>query len=331
MMNDKISMILTQCIDDIEKGEKTVAECIEQYPQYKDELVDLLNLMQYVKVNLKEPVDEDFRWRTRSTLVNRVVNHQPVTIWEKSRLWFRETFTIRKRKPIMQAVLIVTVLLSLISGGSVLASENTVPGDFLYPLKMIVEEARLVITGEEKDATLHLQFAERRLREVEALAEKGRYQGIGVAIDRFENHIDGAARSVPVDKGSEEIQKDWKLTEFSDSIFKHQAVLQGLLEDEVIAVEAREAIEHAIEVSKKGQLRLSELFPEGLPAQPPVEPGMPPLPEKPVDPGPPDLPTIPTLPVEIPVDLDDLPEDDDEDDGPPFPLPEPAEGQPGRP
>ncbi|MBE0410263.1 MAG: hypothetical protein IBX69_11085 [Anaerolineales bacterium] len=88
------------------------------------------------------------------------------------------------------------------------------------------------------------------------------------------------------------------------------------------------------------QIKLNELFPEGPPAAPPLgvppsippeEPELPPLPEMPVDPAQPDLPTIPTLPVELPVDLGDLPEDDDEDDGPPFPLPEPVEGQPGRP
>jgi hypothetical protein len=336
MMNDKFSMILTQCIDDIQKGEKTVAECIEQYPDYKDELADLLNVMQFVKDNLKESVDEDFRWRTRSTLVNRVVSHQPVTIWDKSRLRFRETFTLRRRKPIMQLIVIVTLLFSLVSGGSVLASENAIPGDFLYKVKLFVEEARLVLTGEEKEVELYLQFAEKRLREVESLAERGRFEGIGVALDRFENHIDGATRSIPAERPPNDIEQDWKVIELSDSIFRHQEVLQGLLDNEVVAEQGRGAIEHAIEVSKKGQMKLNEIFPEGPPAKgppsiPPGEPELPPLPEKPVDPGPPDLPGIPTLPVELPVDVEDLPEDDFEDDGPPFPLPEPVEGQPGRP
>jgi hypothetical protein len=335
-MNDKFSFILSRCIASIEKGETTVDECIEQYPEYKDELADMLGVMKYVTDNLREPVDEDFRWRTRSTLVNRVINHQPITIWGNTLMWLRETFSIKRRKPLVQLVVLVTLLLSLVSGGSVLASENAIPGDFLYPVKMFVEEARLVLTGEEKEVELYLQFAEKRMREVESLAERGRFERFEVALDRFENQIDGAARSIPAERPPIDIEQDWKLIELADSIFRHQEVLQGLLDDEAVAEQGRGAIEHAIEVSKKGQMKLNEIFPEGSPAKgppsiPPGESELPPHPDKPVDPDPPDLPGIPTLPVELPVDEGDLPEDDDEDERPPFPLPEPVEGQPGKP
>jgi hypothetical protein len=327
-MNDQFTSILTQCIDNIERGEMTPEECIENYPQYGDELADLLGMMHSIKTTSHEPVDEAFCWRTRASLVNKVISHQPVTIWDKPQLLLREIFSHRSRVPRMQIVLIVTLLLSLLSGGSVLAAENAVPGDLLYPLKMFVEEMRIAIFGEDKDTELHLQFAEKRLREVELLAEKGRFEGIGMAIDRFEHHIKGVERSIPAGKTHEDILRYWRMYELCETIFKHQEVLERLLDDEVVAEEARVAIEHAIEASAKGQTKLNELFPEGPPVTPPLE--FVPIPDDLQPQGEPELPEssgIPELPVELPFDPDVIPTDQGDEL---FPLPVPVV-PPGRP
>lgn len=331
-MNNQFANILQQCIDDIESGEKTPEECVRHFPEYEVELADILGVVNFIKNTPHEPVNEDFRWRTRATLVNQVTGLQPETFWKKSYLRIKEAFVIRQRMPRIQLLLIVVLLLALVSGGTVLASHYSVPGDNLYPLKLVVEEARLVISGEDKETDLYIQFAEKRLREVEMLAERGRYERIILATDRFEFQIEGATRSVPVDTAIENDLRAHRLEQLSDSIYKHQEILQGLLDDEAVAEEARGAIEHAIEASEHGQSKLRDLFPqghlptpiqEGLPI--PEDPKPPVQPQIPVTPGPPD---IPELPVELPVGPDI---DETEVDEGGFPPPEPVEAPPGRP
>jgi len=328
-MNDRLTSVLTQCIDGLERGEMTLIECVENYPEFKDELRDLLDVMQSIKTIAHEPVEEDFRWRTRASLVNKVISHKPASIWDKFRLWIKETSIFRNRVAKVQIVLVIALLLSLVSGGSVLAAENAVPGDFLYPLKMFVEELRMAIIGEDDDVELHLRFAEKRLREVESLAEKGRFEGIGTAIDRFEYHIEGATRPDLADKKHDDILRDWRLYELSETIIKHQEVLERLLEDEVVVDEARAAIEHAIEASTKGQAKLNELFPEGFPAKPPIESiPAPDIPKPQTEPEFEEVPGIPELPVEIPVDTEVTPPEGDEGV---LPIPLPVGSPPGRP
>lgn len=66
----------------------------------------------------------------------------------------------------------VTILLglSLVGGTSFAASGSTLPGDFLYPVKLAKEKVQLGLTvGQESKAKLKAKFAENRLSELHAL------------------------------------------------------------------------------------------------------------------------------------------------------------------
>ena len=57
---------------------------------------------------------------------------------------------------------------------SVNASRLSLPGDFLYPVKLTSEKVQVALTsGEEKKANKYLENAEERVREIEALAVDG--------------------------------------------------------------------------------------------------------------------------------------------------------------
>lgn len=70
-----------------------------------------------------------------------------------------------------------TFLIALLLGGSgvALISEQSVPGDFLYPVKLNVNEniRHALAIGSVAEARLALALLQERLREVEILAEKG--------------------------------------------------------------------------------------------------------------------------------------------------------------
>jgi hypothetical protein len=73
------------------------------------------------------------------------------------------------------------LLLVAVSFALVQASAAALPGMALYPVKLAVEDARLWLAPAEDEPALHLEFARRRLAEIEALAEQGRSDPEAVA------------------------------------------------------------------------------------------------------------------------------------------------------
>jgi hypothetical protein len=69
-------------------------------------------------------------------------------------------------------VLIMLAKLSSVSGGVVLAAEQSLPGDLLYPVKEKVEDVRLSVARDP--ASLALFYAERRLQDIDEAMQKGR-------------------------------------------------------------------------------------------------------------------------------------------------------------
>jgi hypothetical protein len=76
-----------------------------------------------------------------------------------------------------------------------LALPTWLPGDAPYPLKTTLEDARLVLTpGAAAQARLHIEFARRRLTEVQGLVFEGRYEQLAPTVADFEAHVGAATR-----------------------------------------------------------------------------------------------------------------------------------------
>jgi hypothetical protein len=295
MNNDLLPSFLDECLTAIENSDLTPEESLSRFPEHRIELAELLGVVSAIKNTPHEPVDQDFRNRTRAMLLNKAIHSQPVTFWERFRLRLQETILLQKRRLVMPAVLVITILFSLLGVGSVYASEASIPGDLLYPVKLLVEDVRLAFTGEEQDADLYFQFAEKRLKEVDTLVERGRFEGMGEALDRFETQIDQAARVIPAENNTGEFPVRRKPVELTENVGKQIEVLTELLE--TVPDEARPALEYAIEISSKGRSKLNELFPEGQSSSPTVD--TPPATELPPVTAPP-VQELPEPPVNSP-------------------------------
>ena len=75
---------------------------------------------------------------------------------------------------LVKSVLIITLLLSSI-GGPAASSATTLPGSPIYPVKLVLEEARLSMTNNvSNQIALHLAFAGERAQEMAGLAAQNR-------------------------------------------------------------------------------------------------------------------------------------------------------------
>ncbi len=76
-------------------------------------------------------------------------------------------------RPVWTRAAAIVLVMFLIGWGTVNASANAMPGDFLYPVKLFTERARFFLTlNTEDQAELRIVFSSRRLREAVAQQQR---------------------------------------------------------------------------------------------------------------------------------------------------------------
>jgi hypothetical protein len=83
----------------------------------------------------------------------------------------------RKKESFKMNIATLIVILSLLFGGSgatAVAAQASLPGDFLYPVKILSEDVRLELANQpESQVKLALKFAASRFEEIQSLIEAG--------------------------------------------------------------------------------------------------------------------------------------------------------------
>jgi hypothetical protein len=94
---------------------------------------------------------------------------------------------------IAAAAVFMAMILILTSGGAVVyASQGSLPGQALYPLKLYTEDLRLDLANSpQSQLKLNLEFANRRLDEIDQLAAVGQAPTDDV-IDRLQDELDNS-------------------------------------------------------------------------------------------------------------------------------------------
>lgn len=110
-----------------------------------------------------------------------VATPSALTDAERTRVWSAVNATITGAVPspfyplltkrsMIPLVIALAVLLG--AGGTVAASDDARPGDFLFPVDRAVEEVRLAFSAEKDKADLRVKFAEERVREFDSLVDE---------------------------------------------------------------------------------------------------------------------------------------------------------------
>jgi hypothetical protein len=167
-------------------GEKrNLQDVLRRYPAERDQLIELLRLS--VDIGGLAPstpaADPAFRLRAR--------NHMLSAAAQRRRVWRRNPFGALPR-PAARLALAGAFAVALLVGGltSAAASENSLPGDALYPIKLGVERAQLTLTFDPvARARLHAQFAEVRLGEAKRLVAAGRVQDGVRQVDQYDSAV----------------------------------------------------------------------------------------------------------------------------------------------
>jgi hypothetical protein len=114
------------------------------------------------------------------------------SLWEQIVSWLGGfQGTARKRWAVTLAGIAAALILTLASvGGTVYASQNSLPGDALYPVKTLTEKVQLRLEHDPEDRIqLYSSFAHRRILEIQVMLEKGEPVPHS-ALNRLEQHTE---------------------------------------------------------------------------------------------------------------------------------------------
>jgi diguanylate cyclase (GGDEF)-like protein len=92
------------------------------------------------------------------------------------------------------------IICALVSGSTgIIAAEQSLPGDALYPFKTMIENTQLAFTIDETDKVIfELELSRKRYEELSALAEMGRYDQVPAAALAFSDAIGRTAQSLAI-------------------------------------------------------------------------------------------------------------------------------------
>ncbi|MFQ6026933.1 MAG: DUF5667 domain-containing protein [Dehalococcoidia bacterium] len=193
-MKDELYQALQDCIQLNKQGLDPV-ECLARYPQHAYELEPLLLAAVDSAPALGFRMTREAKTQTRlRVMAEWDRRHAPHQRWSLASLMPKLGFAPRWA----MATAVLVLALTLGGAGTVAAAQESVPGNSLYPVKELREEARLWFArSAEEKATIYTSLVQERAQELQELAFQGASNNASVAIARLEDHISEAHQLTP--------------------------------------------------------------------------------------------------------------------------------------
>lgn len=157
----KKELIFHKLITLINKG-YSIKYCETKFSKYRSIMEEYLPVIESVKKLKRNDLSDDFLKNNLSKIYDDK-DTRDVQVSYNNRF--------RARVLIKPAIIFLSVFLffSFSFAGMAYASQNSVPGNFLYPIKRSVENVKLFIYPESKKNAVHFQFLNNRLNEANTL------------------------------------------------------------------------------------------------------------------------------------------------------------------
>ncbi|MDI6591338.1 MAG: DUF5667 domain-containing protein [Patescibacteria group bacterium] len=94
-------------------------------------------------------------------------------------------------KPAKAGLISVLILFGLFA-----FSQNSLPGDFLYPIKKITEKSQAVFVPEAEKPKVQLELTNKRLEELAEIAETNQVRKLPAAVEEYQTNVSEAAKSL---------------------------------------------------------------------------------------------------------------------------------------
>ena len=185
-MDKKTQKIIDKCYILMKKG-YTLQYCQKRFKAYRQDIGDYFLTAENIGSLKKiQPASEFIESSLSSIYARAEKDKKPLRKTASSPAAFRKRLILRQAM-----IFLLLVILSIFSfAGTLFASQDSLPGEVLYPLKRSFEDFRLNISTQNQKGNLHLQFLNNRIHEAEALlayeddADEVLVQGLIVEMDK---------------------------------------------------------------------------------------------------------------------------------------------------
>jgi hypothetical protein len=159
--------LVEQALTVLEHGE-TENVLLQRYPAEAHALAPLLTTAAYCRQSLafaEPPSQEALAAGRRRFLEEAARQKESPALRLSLPAWLRPSL-----RPAFALAMALVVLVVLAGGGATLAAAHSLPGDYLYPVKLVSEQVRLAFTSDPAVRTeLVNQFAEERRQEAQTI------------------------------------------------------------------------------------------------------------------------------------------------------------------
>lgn len=150
--------------------------------------------------------------------------------WNLTLAAVQQSSTVRShRYSVRRLVLAVVAVAMLLLVGAVAASADSLPDSPLYPIKGTVEQAQGLLAFSPSDKlTYHLDLAQTRLREAEAMIARHRIDLADQALAQLNEQLDEAAQLVAAEQQTDPVLAADLQSRLEQAIAVHDLQLAGL-------------------------------------------------------------------------------------------------------
>jgi len=261
----KFEDILVQCIEDVKANRSSLEDCLDRYPHLRDRLDPLLTIaLDICEIPDVKP-SPSFKIRARVRLMDEISRRSAVRRWPWSRYHNQPKPTLLRRRFSMVGVVIAIVLTLSAAGGTAYASQGSLPGDTLYPVKLATEQVRMALPGDDlSKAERALTLAERRVEEMEALASRSSADDLARAAEAYCDAMDRVRARLKraADGGLITANVTARIAE---ATARHLYVIDAVFDN--APDEAKPAVERARNVSQAGHFRALQVLADEHPGK----------------------------------------------------------------
>ena len=266
--------ILERCLAAMQQQGDTIEECLAHYPAQHEKLEPLLRLA--VNLNSARSLQASAQFqvsaplRLQMQIAGQLQPRQAVTAerafptgpgaYRKARPGALETRPRLGKSWRVQILVGLLIMLLIVSGvGTVAASAQSLPGDFLYPVKRAQENLQVTITlNGASQARLRLEFANRRINEAAVLVQENRASSIDQALVDYNDQIQSELKYIKQESGLSSTEKSELASLLLSSLTDHQTTLQSMIDK--APESAKGNIERALTASQSAQAQALDVI-----------------------------------------------------------------------
>ncbi|MBI4497980.1 MAG: hypothetical protein HY689_08795 [Chloroflexi bacterium] len=206
--------LFTRALADVQQGRGSLDEVLAHYPEARAELASLMRLALHLEAlrdnpeALPAPAARARMWERIAAELPPVADEHRAAPPVYQNGYHADPapllrFPARPRGAwagLGRRVAAMAASLALFMGvagvGTVSAARDSLPGDFLYPVKTVAEQAEIALAFSDADrASVYMSLAERRLWELAQVSEIGKPDVASQLAQAYDRHLDEAASS----------------------------------------------------------------------------------------------------------------------------------------